>query len=242
MTRIRVITPVTTPELLPEAKREFALAARPDTDVSHVLLERGPASIESEYDEAMALPDILRHVEAAQTDGSEAIIINCASDPGLDAAREISGIPVVGVAEAAFSLATVLSQRFSVIAILERDLPDLDRMFRVYGVLDRIASVRPIGIPVLSLFGDHEAAVEATTEAALAALREDGAEAITVDCTGLSGVLAEVRTRLTEAGFEVPVIDPIAAAVALAESLHAMGLSHSKRTWPLPPAKAVIKP
>ncbi len=237
MATICVINPVTTRELLEESRREFSQAARDDTEFVHHLLDEGPVSIESEYDEALALPGLLERVQEAQFAGVDAIIINCASDPGLDAARELSSIPVIGVAQAAFSLATVLAQKFSVIAILERDIPDLDRMFRIYGVLDRVASVRPIHIPVLALFGDHEAAVEATTRAAMEAVQEDGAEAVTVDCTGLSHVLAETRRRLQDQGVDVPLIDPIQAAVALAESLVAMGLSHSKRTWPDPPEK-----
>ena len=224
------------------SEREFGGAARQGTELSHVMLERGPASIESEYDEAMALPDTLRQVQKAQADGTDAIIINCASDPGLDAARELSSIPVVGVAQAAFSLATVLAQKFSVVAILERDIPDLDRMFRLYGVLDRVASVRVMDMPVLELFKDRKKAICAMTDAALLALREDRAEAITFDCTGLSGIVTEIKSNLAAEGFEVPVIDPVAASMKLAESLVELKLCHSKLTYPDPPEKEIVHP
>ena len=240
--KIRIITPVITEEVLAESEREFGSVARPDSELSHVIIERGPASIESEYDEALALPDTLRQVERAQTEGMDAVIINCASDPGLDAARELASIPVVGVAQAAFSLATMLAQKFSVVAILERDIPDLDRMFRVYGVLDRVASVRVMNMPVLELFQDREKSVRAMTEAALLALTEDRAEAITFDCTGLSGIVEEIKSNLAAEGFNVPVIDPVAASVKLAESLVDLRLCHSKLTYPDPPRKKIIHP
>lgn len=240
--KIRIINPVITRKLLAESEREFGGAARQGTELSHVILERGPASIESEYDEAMALPDTLRQVQKAQADGTDAIIINCASDPGLDAARELSSIPVVGVAQAAFSLATVLAQKFSVVAILERDIPDLDRMFRLYGVLDRVASVRVMDMPVLELFKDRKKAICAMTDAALLALREDRAEAITFDCTGLSGIVTEIKSNLAAEGFEVPVIDPVAASMKLAESLVELKLCHSKLTYPDPPEKEIVHP
>ena len=239
---IRIVTPAIGRELPKAIEREFAAAARGGTHLSHAWLDRGPASIESAYDSALAMPDLLLQVQKAQVDGVDAIIINCASDPGLDAARELASIPVVGVAQAAFSLAAVLAQKFSVMAILERDIPDLDRLFRLYGVHDRVASVRVIDTPVLELTGQRERVVHALTDAALLALREDGAEAITFDCTGLSGMIGEVGSNLSAAGFRVPVIDPVAAAVKLAESLVELGLAHSKLTWPDPPDKEVVYP
>jgi allantoin racemase len=235
--RIRVITPTTTAEFLAESEREFGLVVGPRTVLSHVLLDHGPVSIESEYDEAMALPDMLQKVRQAEADGMQAIIINCASDPGIDAARELVSIPVIGVAQASFSLAAQLSQRFSVIAILERDRPDLDRMFRLYGVLDRVASIRVMDIPVLQLFTDRDKAIKAMSDAAFLAVREDRAEAITFDCTGLSNIIPEIARRLSAAGFNVPVINPVAAAMKLAESLVELGLCHSKVTYPDPPRK-----
>lgn len=202
------------------------------------MLEDGPVSIESEYDEALALPGIIKQVVIAESERMDAIIINCASDPGIDAAREVASIPVIGPAQAAFSLSTMLAQKFSVIAILERDIPDLDRMFRVYGILDRIASVRVMNIPVLDLFKDRNKAIDAMTKAALLALKEDRAEAITFDCTGLTGIVDDVKSNLSKEGFDVPVIEPVASSLKLAETLVDLGISHSKITYPIPPKKS----
>jgi allantoin racemase len=49
-----------------------------------------------------------------------------------------------------------------------------------------------------------------------------------------------VQEGLAERGCEVPVIDPPAVAVKLAEGLVDMGLAHSKRTYPLPPDKEIV--
>ena len=202
------------------------------------MLEDRPVSIESEYDEALALPGIIKQVVIAESERMDAIIINCASDPGIDAAREVASIPVIGPAQAAFFLSTMLAQKFSVIAILERDIPDLDRMFRVYGILDRIASVRVMNIPVLDLFKDRNKAIDAMTKAALLALKEDRAEAITFDCTGLTGIVDDVKSNLSKEGFDVPVIEPVASSLKLAETLVDLGISHSKITYPIPPKKS----
>ena len=44
---IRIINPVITGDFLIESEQEFAGLTRPDTMLSHVILEQGPASIES---------------------------------------------------------------------------------------------------------------------------------------------------------------------------------------------------
>src|SRR6056297_974379 len=56
----------------------------------------GPASIESAYDELMAVPATLRGIVEAERDGFDAVIIGCFGDPGLEAARELVNIPVIG--------------------------------------------------------------------------------------------------------------------------------------------------
>ena len=42
------------------------------------MLEDGPVSIESEYDEALALPGIIKQVVIAESEGMDAIIIKAA--------------------------------------------------------------------------------------------------------------------------------------------------------------------
>jgi allantoin racemase len=41
-------------------------------------------------------------------------------------------------------------------------------------------------------------------------------------------------------GLDVPVIDPAATALKLAEALVGAGLTHSKRTYPQPPEKEIL--
>ena len=76
------------------------------------------------------------------------------------------------------------------------------------------------------------------TKAALLALKEDRAEAITFDCTGLTGIVDDVKSNLSKEGFDVPVIEPVASSLKLAETLVDLGISHSKITYPIPPKKS----
>ena len=58
-----------------------------------VNIPHGPDSMESAYDEAIAAPYILQQVVSAETEGCDAVVIDCAADPALRAAREISELP-----------------------------------------------------------------------------------------------------------------------------------------------------
>ena len=92
--RIRVITPVTNKIFAEKGARAYAENARPDVMVSSVSLEKGPASVESIYEESIAAPQVVRCAIEAERDGVDAVVIDCMNDPGLEAAREAVSIPV----------------------------------------------------------------------------------------------------------------------------------------------------
>jgi allantoin racemase len=239
--KIRVIVPVTTKEFVAATGPQYAVAARPDAEISVVGLDRGPASLESDYEDALAVPDILAKVRAAEAEGMDAVIIDCMADPGLAPACELASIPIVGPAQAAMHLAAILAHRFSVLTVLERDIPLIDRLARLYGLESNLASVRPVNIPVLELGRDRERLMEALVEQSARAVMEDGAHIIFFGCTGMRGLAQQVEQALSNLKSQtVPVIDPGLAALKLAEGLVDMGLSHSKRTYPPPPPKEIV--
>jgi allantoin racemase len=238
--RIRVIVPVTTKEFVAATGPQYTVAARPDVEISVVGLDRGPASLESDYEDALAVPDILAKVRAAEAEGMDAVIIDCMADPGLSPARELASIPIVGPAQTVMHLAAILAHRFSVLTVLERDIPLIDRLARLYGLESNLASARPVNIPVLELDRNRGRLVEALVEQSARAVVEDGAHIIFFGCTGMRGLAQQVEQALAERGYTVPVLDPGMAALKLAEGLVDMGLSHSKRTYPLPPPKEIV--
>jgi allantoin racemase len=55
------------------------------------------------------------------------------------------------------------------------------------------------------------------------------------------GVDREVRAGLSKHGIgDVPVIDPGILNLKIAEALADVGLTHSKRTYPVPPHKEIV--
>ncbi len=207
-----------------------ARVARPGTEIRAIEPDVGPASIEGPYDGALAVPGLLKCIaqDMAQNPGADAFIIACFDDTGLDAARALSLAPVVGIGEAAYHMASLIAGRFTVVTTLARAIPTMEDNLERYGLRRRCARVRACEVPVLELENPGgRAKVAAEIERALA---EDGADAIVLGCAGMADFAAELSAQ-----FGIPVIDGVAAAVALAEALATLGLRTSKRGAYAPP-------
>ncbi|MBI4278471.1 MAG: aspartate/glutamate racemase family protein [Armatimonadetes bacterium] len=237
--RIRIVSPVTMRRAPGVATR--SVDDRRQVTVESVTVQAGPATIECEFDEVMAGPDTVARIIEAEHDGCDAVVVNCFADPAVKAGREVVKIPVLGPGESAMHVAAILGQRFSVVTVLESVAPIIENHCRMYGLAEKLASIRWVNIPVLELHGDETRLRVALVEEAAKAIEMDGAHAIVLGCTGMTGLAVEVQEGLRQRGHAgIPVIDPLEAALKLAEALVSLHLSHSKRTYPYPPAKEIV--
>jgi allantoin racemase len=220
--RILVVNPNTSEEMtrdIGEAARRYA---RSDTDIETVCPDWGPRSIEGHYEDyvaAVATLEVIRD-RAGEFDG---VVIACFGDPGLPAAREVSPVPVVGIAEAAMLTACTVAHRFSIVTVLPRVKPFLDDVVRYHGLEARCASVRTTPLSVLDCERDPAAAEREIVLASRAAIAEDGAEAICLGCAGMGPL-----DKVVQAELGVPVLDGTACAVKLVEGLVDYGLFTSR--------------
>lgn len=221
--QILVVNPNTTASMTETIAAAARGVAGAGTEVIAVTSSMGPASIEGYYDEALAVPGLLMEIAAGERAGAQAAIIACFDDTGLDAARAMASIPVIGICEAALSVASYIAQRFTVVTTTERSLVPVEGLVQRYGMARR-ARVRAADIPVLSLEVAASGAVEKLRAEIARAIAEDRAEAIVLGCAGM----ADLAHRLQQE-FDLPVIDGVGAALKQAEALIALGLSTSKR-------------
>jgi allantoin racemase len=234
------VVPLTTKEFEARTLEELSPAARSDTELSVVCLDKGPGSIESNYEMALAVPDTVGKVVQAERDGVDAVVCDCMGDAGVEEAREMVSIPVIGPGETSMHFAAMLGYRFSVVHPLDRMNPLFDHLAAKAGATGQLLSVRAVNIPVLEL-DDLPRLRKGLVEQSVRAVREDGAHVILFGCTGMAGLATEVEQGLREYGItDVPVIDPAILALKIAEALADMGLSHSKRTYPPPPEKEIV--
>lgn len=181
--------------------------------LSSGFLDKGPASVESAVDEVLAAPGVVDAAIRAEKDGAQAIVIDCMLDPGLEAAREVASVPVIGAGAAGLAAAAAVG-RFSIVTVLDRQAPMFRALALRHGLSDKLMSVRGIGVPVLELEQDREVAIAKTVEVCRAVFAEDDAEAVVFGCTGMLGFAAPVAETL---GVEAAsVIDPLPNAVSAA--------------------------
>lgn len=231
--RIHVVNPNTTASMTAKIAYAAQAVAAAETEIIAATSARGPVSIEGYFDGAMSLSGLLAEIHAAEQGKIDAHVIACFDDTGLDAARSLAAAPVVGIGEAAYHLAAMVSGRFSVVTTLARSIPVLEDNLRRYGLAARCASVRAAGVPVLALEEPGSGARERISQEIAAALKEDRAEAIVLGCAGMTDLAASFAVE-----YGVPVVEGVGAAVKLAESLAVLGLRTSKRGgWAAPGKK-----
>lgn len=222
MMKILVVNPNTTASMTEKIAAAARRVARPDTRIVATNPEAGPASIQGYLDAALCVPGILDAVSKAGT--FDAVVVACFDDTGVDALRCVLDAPVIGIGEAAYHAASMISPRFSVVTTLSRSVAGLEANLLRYGFDRKCGKVRASDVPVLKLESGDEGCIRKIRDQIELAIAEDGAEAIVLGCAGMT----DLMTRLSQE-FALPVIDGVTCGVAMAEALVASGLSTSKK-------------
>ncbi len=219
--QIRVINPNTTwsmTKLIGDCARSVV---DPGVRVEAVSPSMGPVSIESHYDEALAVPGILSEIARGEAEGVDGYVIACFGDPGLEAARELARGPVVGIAEAAMRTAMYLGRSFSVVTTLGRTRGRAWDLAETYGASRACRGVHACEIPVLEL-ETSPGARERITQACREALALDESDVIVLGCAGMADLCAHVSQEIG-----APVVDGVAAATVAVHGLITLGLRTS---------------
>lgn len=222
--RIKIINPNTTQSMTAKIGASARAAAGRDTEILAVSPAMGPVSIESHYDEALAVPGLLQEIASGERQGVDGYVIACFGDPGLKAARELARGPVVGIAEAAMHLASMVGSRFSVVTTLKRTVGQAWHLAEAYGMTRFCANVRACELPVLELELQGSRARERIVDECRRALDEDDSDVIVLGCAGMADLCEAISQTLG-----VPVVDGVAAGTRLVETLARLKLSTSKR-------------
>ncbi len=201
------------------------------TRVTVVDVKEGPASIESAYEEALSVPATIELIVKCEQDGFDAAIIGCFGDPGLEAARELVDIPVVGPCESSMLLAAGLGHKFSILTIFDSMAAGQEMLAYRAGVREKLASVRATGIPVLDLMKDPAATKERLIEVARRCVTQDRADAFLFGCMTMS--FLDMGDEVA-AAVGAPAVNAGKAALKHAEMLVSMGLSQSRTAYPKP--------
>jgi allantoin racemase len=220
---LMIINPNSTTSMTDAMVRTAAEVVAEGTQVSGLTATYGPASIEGYYDEVFAIPPMLELL-GEHRNNIDGVVIGCFDDTGVDAARTMVDLPVIGICQAAMQAATVLAGSFSVITTLGRSIPALEHLALKYGFERHCRKVRACEVPVLELEDESSDARALLRNEVAQALAHDGAESIVLGCAGMAHFAAELSEE-----FQVPVVEGVTTGIKTIEGLASLGLKTSGR-------------
>lgn len=228
--RIKVINPVivTSVDWLPRMKDGYSEAHDPETELDWVFLKQGIESPEQHFWEDIQMTYLIQEIENTDQMLYDGLIVFCAADPGVAAAKEHLDIPVVGIMETSVALACLVGRKYTWLSPLSRGNGFMLDKIRLTGLEDRMASIRSIEVPVVQLEKDN-AVLDKTIAEGRKAIDEDGADSLILGCTGMIGLASGAQEVLG-----IPVIDAGTAGIRMCETLIKMDLAQSKRAFPAP--------
>ena len=189
-------------------------------------LEAGVEFYRDSFFQLLATVEIVRSIVRAAKDGFDAVIVNCFDDFGVEPARSVVSIPVVGIGASSLSFAAQLGRR---IGLIVPNLPGQEefaaRQIQDLGLAAALlpggirADAVPFGQAWREAMGNPAAAIARFTPLA-SALARDGADTVVFGCGGFSLVCgAQHFSHVEVDSAQVPVVIPINVALMQAQSL-----------------------
>ena len=219
--KICIINPNTTKAMTHKIDLTAKNFANVDTEIISVEPNIGPESIEGYYDEAFCIPGLIEEIN--NNINADGYIIACFDDTGLDAVRSITDKPVIGIGEAAYHVASIVSGNFSVITTLSRSINPLKHNLKKYGLFEKCVSISAIEVPVLDLEEISNDNLDKLNKGIEKTILEDNSEAIILGCAGMSNLAKDL-----ELNHGLPVIEGVSSAVVLTEGLINLQIKTSK--------------
>jgi allantoin racemase len=140
---------------------------RNDTEIVYIQLTDGPLAIECLVDHLQAAAEVIKVVPNLEERGFDAIIVWCGGDPGVEEARTLVDIPIIGPGESMRLFASFMGRKVACI---------------------------PHPLPVLELRDDLDKTYILTEEKIRDAVNE-GYDSFYLDCLGMYGMGKKLREK-----------------------------------------------
>jgi len=151
-------------------------------------------------------------------------------DAGVELARNLVRIPIVGAGQSVLHLGAQLSSRLGVIAYEDKSVPFMRKQMHAWRVADSVVAIRGIGIPLPESTKSRGAMRERFIKVARDLIDNHDAEIIVP--MGVTMVPVQYSPQEFEEELGVPVMDALKTSIQTAEMMVRMGLTHSTKTYP----------
>lgn len=196
---------------------------------------------------AQITPGFLQKVrEYSDKGGFDAIVSTGFLDPGFEAARTISRIPVAAALHSSLLMASLIGKRTSIVIGTMPLAQAVRQVAESYNLGHKLTSLRPYGhstTELLRLIDEHKGRLFETPAAGqitedivrqcIKAITIDRVDSLILGCEPTEFWEDEVRRKLDAAGYdEIPLICPMPACVQMARAMITMQLKQTPRAYP----------
>ena len=236
--KILVLCPFATEGKMAEFNRLFL-----PSDVDVVELKEGPSPGGGRSSVVYGLASVVEAIKDAEKQGYDAVVQACHADPGIQEARELVSIPVVGPANVAMHIATMLGNKVCMLNLnYPRWLPWNLGNIKAYGFESCIVQ-RGLKATVEDSFKAYEEYrasggkitpfINDLVALCVKSIEEDNADVISFFCGWLIWADKVIQSELARKGYDVPVVNPLPTAVEIARALVNLKLTHSRLAYPM---------
>jgi Asp/Glu/hydantoin racemase len=218
----------------PEFERRAAAIRAAASPGVEVVVEVVPGNVfrggMTDRDRTEIAPVMTRAAIDAEARGFDAVVPYGTLDLGVEEARRAVSIPVVGPGRATVHLAETLCDRFAIVCYDEAHVVMFTKLIRAWRVVDDVTGIHAVGVEVTAMADSREHLRARFIEVARRAVADEGAQLIAP--LGMTMVPVTFAAAELAAEIGVPVLDPLATAMRLAETLAAGGVTNSRAAYP----------
>jgi allantoin racemase len=220
-----------------ERRRQAVLrCASPDAEIGFdVIKATFFRHSNSQVNSLTAGPLVAEIAVKAEANGYDAVVPFGTLDAGVEIARNLVRIPIVGAGQSVLHLGAQLSNRLGVVAYEDKSIPFMRKQMHAWRVADSVVGIRGIAIPLPESTKNREAMRGRFIEVARDLIVHHDAEIIVP--MGVTMVPVQYSPQEMEKELGVPVMDALKTSIQTAEMMVRMGLRHSTRTYPRPATK-----
>ena len=211
--KLLLINPNTSTAVTDRMQAVAQKVVAPSSEILALTAPRGVPYISTRA-EAVLGGAIALEMLADNLDGIDAVIVAAFGDPGLGAIRELSPVPVVGLAEAAMLTACMLGRRFAIVSFARALGPWYEECVEYHGLRGRLAAIRLAEAPFRSIADVQDEMTDLIVEIANRTSVDDEADTVVLAGAPLAGLAEKISGRVS-----VPLVDGVAAAARQAETL-----------------------
>lgn len=175
------------------------------------------------------VPEVCKAAVQAERDGADAVVPFGTLDPGVDSARHLVDIPVVGAGRAGYHLAATVGMRIGTIVYLDENIPYSRRLLRQFDMEKFVVAIKGVNIGMAEATDRRAIMRERLIDIGRWMVSEYGADVIFPQGVTMIPVQFPAWEIAEEIG--VPVIDALAASIRTAETLIDMRVKNSRAAY-----------